>query len=159
MQPKELIMNKFIILLKNVQKHVLLFLCYTNKIILLYVWPNATSLAWNIHITLNNHFLQQCRVLNAHELCINGCRNSCYFWCKGKVQLLNFFPTTYPSNNPTVTSNQGLSVAKTCVHYILLQRKIGLVQQHCLWEWQKEFEIFSMLVKSRQFMIPEWIQN
>jgi len=27
MQPKELNMDKFIILLKNVQKHVLLFLC------------------------------------------------------------------------------------------------------------------------------------
>jgi len=44
-QPKELNMNKFIILLKNVQKHVLLLLCYTNKNSLLYVWSNITSLA------------------------------------------------------------------------------------------------------------------
>jgi len=39
-QPKELSMNKFITLLKYVQKHVLLFLCQTNKINLLYGWPN-----------------------------------------------------------------------------------------------------------------------
>jgi len=72
---------------------------------------------------------------------------------------MDFFPTTYPSNNHTVNSNQGLGVVKICVHNILPQRKIGLVQQDCLWEWQKEFEIVSMLVKFKQFMIPEWIQN
>jgi len=45
---------------------------------------------------------------------------------------MDFFPKTYPSNNPTVHSNQGLGVVKICGHYILPQKKIGLAQQDSL---------------------------
>ena len=103
----------------------------------------------------------QCKVLKTHELHINGCRNS---WnlvqrqCSIPQLCVDFFPTTYSSNNQIVNSNQGLGVVK-CDHCILPQRKIGLVQQDSLREWQKEFEIVSMLVAFKQFMIPEGIQN
>jgi hypothetical protein len=45
---------------------------------------------------------------------------------------MDFIPTTNASNNHTVNSNQGLGVVKISVHYILPQRKIGLVQQDSL---------------------------
>lgn len=71
---------------------------------------------------------------------------------------MDFIPTTYASNNHTVNSNQGLGVVKICVHYILPRRKIGLFQQDSLWEWQKEFEIVSMFVGFKQFIIP-WMNT